>query len=270
MRKKKDIVEEKPDDHLHMSSVHDHDGVTQIIDPETETERLLNLALAETTSAYRESKSFRKKLIRLKRLRDEKKRIEKEAQESFQKQKEHHTQVMASKYDFFKKKNFFDFKTMIQNWRINKFAKSAILVNMELANGDHIHFVGFIKKEKIEWNNKTYIVDHYAKYYDHAAKMYCLDYHESFTLPIIRKIPVSAMQKAVASTGITDIEMACNPATLEQFIVSEVIEKVMKGQELEDALKFVKMMVIFILIAVVIHLILFVAKSGILQQVKLW
>jgi hypothetical protein len=160
-----------------------------------------------------------------------------------------------------------DLKGYAKRIKYNFNTSKAMLINMELSNGDHTQFIAYPQKERFEYNKKMYIIDHQFKYYVHSAKMFCLDYHEDFVLPVKRRIPIDLMRKATASQGVTDIENATNPSTLKRFIESEIIEKVMKGQEFEDALKFIKFVVIVGAIVGVVHLIIFVSKSGMLTSI---
>ena len=145
----------------------------------------------------------------------------------------------------------------------------AMLINMELANGDHTHFVTFIDDGKFEYHQKMYIVDDSIKYYNISSKMWCADYHEDISFPIRRKIDSEKLKKAMTATGVSDIDMAFNPTTLKLFIESQVIQKVIKGADLDKVMEFIKRMLIIILIVVLILLGLFVQASGMLKNIHL-
>lgn len=149
------------------------------------------------------------------------------------------------------------------------FPEREMLIHMELANGFHCQFIAFPFKGQFTYNKAVYILDDALKYYDVAAKLWCLDYHQDFALPVKRKIPLTNLKKIMLQTGITDVETAVNPFTLKDFITSEVIQKVMKGDELDKVFKFIKGMLVIICIICAVHLVIFVQVSGILKNIHL-
>lgn len=172
------------------------------------------------------------------------------------------------KYDFIAPRSASDVKRIVGKLKHSFNKTKAILVNMELSNGDHTTFIAYPQKESFVWEKKSYVVIGEYKYYNHDAQLFCLDYHEDFVLPIKRSIPVDIIRKSVAGAGITDIENATNPSTLKRFIESEIIEKVMKGQALESALTMLKFLGIATVIGVYLHLVIYVIKSGMLQAIR--
>lgn len=173
-------------------------------------------------------------------------------------------------FDPKKKSSVFDIRGIIKEWEYNRKADEAVLINMELTNGDHTQFLAYPTNEKFEWNNGVYIVDHNFKYYVHSAKLYALNYHQDFNLPIAQKIPIARLRNTVAESGVTDIENACNPRILKQWIESDVITKVMKGDEIDAVMRTIRMLLYIIVVINIIHFLMFVIKSGVLQQIKLW
>jgi len=150
-----------------------------------------------------------------------------------------------------------------------KFPDRTMLINMELRNGMHRTFMICTKKDNFNFMGGTYLIDTNLKYYLIDSKIWCLDYHQDFTLPIKRQIPIAEVQKAVEASGICEVESATNPATLENFIKAKVAEGVMKGQAIDEFLKAIRLMLIITCVAVLIHLALFVFKTGMLQGVKI-
>ena len=140
---------------------------------------------------------------------------------------------------------------------------------MELRNGHHIHFIAYTPDEKFIYRNGTYVIDNSLKYYDISSGLWCLDYHEDIVLPIQRKIDVNHIKGTLEMVGVTDTESAINPSTLERFIKSEVIQKVLKGAEMDEIFKFLKLMVILILVVCIIHFIIFLKASGVLSNLKM-
>ena len=100
-------------------------------------------------------------------------------------------------------------------------------------------------------------------------QVWCLDYHENISLPIKRDINATRIKRNIMERGVVETEQAINPKTLQQFIESQVIEKVMKGQELDAVLRFLKIMIILAVVIGVIHFGLFLQASGILENLKI-
>jgi len=178
-------------------------------------------------------------------------------------------EIKTKPYDPSKPHSFTDLKGLFINLKAKFNQDKTMLIKMELNNGFHTQFIGFLKKDYFVYKKGTYVVEDEFKYYDLSASMWALDYHESFSLPIQRKLNITEIKRQIVGKGVTDIDRAINPKTLEQFIESQVIEKVMRGQELDNIFKFIKIMLIIVAIACVLHLMLFVKVSGLLDNVNL-
>lgn len=169
-----------------------------------------------------------------------------------------------------KKKSVFDIRGWIKEWEYNRKASDAVLIHMELSSGDNDEFVAYPTKESFEYKEGVYIIDHNFKVYNHAAKMYEYHYHQDLALPILQKVPVARLRNVVVESGVTDIENAINPRVLKQWLESDVITKVMKGDEIDQMMRTIRLLLYIIVVINVIHFLLFVSKSGVLQSVKLW
>ena len=157
-----------------------------------------------------------------------------------------------------------------KDWYMNKYhTGKVILINMELTNGFHRTFTVLEKDDGFIFRKKKYLFDDENKYYNIDATLYQFDFHEGIALPIRRKIPVTAIKKTLESTEGIDIEYAINPSTLQRFMTAKIAEGVMKGTQLDEFMKKLNMFIIVIMVAVLIHLALFLYASGILQNVKL-
>lgn len=152
-------------------------------------------------------------------------------------------------------------------WQDRRNPHKIVLINMELMNGFHLSFQVTENEEGFNYRNKKYLFDNESKYYNLDVKLWCYDFHEMFSIPVKRTIPVLAIQNSIQSSKITEIEHATNPATLERFAVSKIAEGIMRGAQMDDFFKFIRMMLIAIGVGVYLHLILFIIKSGMLQQV---
>jgi hypothetical protein len=168
-------------------------------------------------------------------------------------------------YDYKKKKGMFS--NFMQWLKLRRNFKDAILVNMELSNGHHTHFIAYVTNNSFEWEKKTYIIDDTLKYYDLSSKMWCLDYHEDLTIPVKRKIDVNQIKKIVSVTGITDVDTAINPSSLKLFMESDIIQKILKGEDIEKMFGLMKTLLIIVLIVTVISLLMLLNMSGAFRSV---
>lgn len=146
---------------------------------------------------------------------------------------------------------------------------SSIIVNMELRNGlfDTL-FVG-TSFDGFKYKDGLYIIDDELKYYNTSFSSWCFDYHQDFTLPVKRKVPINTIKTAMESSGISEVEYATNPSTLERFIISKIAEGVMKGQAMDEEMKRQRLLLIITMISSVLMLLLFVFKTGMLQSISI-
>lgn len=157
-----------------------------------------------------------------------------------------------------------------KHWFIEKyFPAKCVLINMELVNGFHRTFIVVEKDGGFKFRSKKYIFDDDSKYYNMDDKMYVFDFHEGITLPVKRKIPVTGIKKTIESTDEIDIEYAINPSTLQRFMTAKIAEGVMKGTLLDQFLRKLQMFIIVIMVTVVVHLLLFLYASGILENINM-
>lgn len=147
-------------------------------------------------------------------------------------------------------------KSIKKFWWRNFEKEFIILVNMELNNGKHISFIRPIGEERFKLFGATYIIDTKLAYYSLSAGMNCLDYHQSFTLPIKRSFPVSEIREAVKNTTYKEIIYATNPNNLDKFLHSNIIE-----QMFSDRLQGI---VFIVMILVIVSIVLGIASIGIL------
>lgn len=172
-------------------------------------------------------------------------------------------------YSYMEQKKPLSLKTLREKWIIR--TGTPIGINMELVNGDIIEFIADAGKPDYKYRGKTYIIDENLKYFKSTSRMYFLDYHENFTMPIRRKIPLKEIQKGMTSQKYSEenIFYATNPKTLENFLTSSTIEKILSGAKLDEWLRQIRLMIIIVLFVVVIHLLLFAVKTGMLSSIHL-
>ena len=161
-----------------------------------------------------------------------------------------------------------------QKWIKQKFMQNIaderkFIVNMQLRAGDWITFQAFPKDNKFTYAGGTYIIDENLKYYNRSAKSYCLNYHQDFSLPIKHEIPVTSIHKAIESTGICEVENSTNPSALTKVLEAKLGEGIAKASQLPDFIKQMRMLVTIGAVSSVVHLVLFVIKSGMLKQISI-
>lgn len=152
-----------------------------------------------------------------------------------------------------------------------KYKKHHLLIRMEMRSGDHEEFLvdaqnfyGFKFKEGF------YLFDNELKYYVASSKIYAMDFHQDYCLPIRRRIPLSEISKVLESLPDMEIENATNPKVLQKFAISKIAEGVMQGQQMSDMFKKITIMLVIIMISSFITAILMLNESGVLSNLKLW
>ena len=170
---------------------------------------------------------------------------------------------MLKLYNQCKPKNMFDIKGH-RNKLISKYKKlSAFLINMQLSNGNTMQFIVKVTDGGFRFDKGFYIIDDELKYFMATSNMYALDYHEELCFPVSRKIEVSNLKDELIQSNDVELKTTINPVSLEYFMQSSVIQKLLSGAELDQALRFIKMGVIIIGIAVFIILLINLSLAGI-------
>jgi len=167
------------------------------------------------------------------------------------------------------KKKFLTAPHIKQWWKRYMKPQEVLMITMELRNGQHDCFVITTNEQSFKYKNGTYVIDNELKYYHLSAKLYALDYHQDCTMPIKKSIPVNEITKALESSEVSEIVYATNPLTLQNFLVSKIAEGIMKGQQIDEYLKQMKLIIIITMVSSVLMLVLFVLKSGMLKGVKI-
>lgn len=216
-------------------------------------------------------KSYEEKLKEEERKQDEykKKIMIRQAELEAKKQLKEEKQNTVKAFSIMQRTKVGWWKAFKNNMKERFFSTKVMLIHMELRNGFHIQFIAKIRQNEFSYDKGTYIIDDDLKYYDMSAKMWSLDYHQDIAVPVLRKVPVSKIKKAIETKGITDIDTAINPITLKQFIESEVIQKVMKGEEMDKVFKFLKFMLILNVLISAVTAIVILQSSGILAGLRI-
>ena len=135
---------------------------------------------------------------------------------------------------------------------------------MELSNGEVMPFVTKISNGGFIFDGGYYIIDEKYKYYDNNAKLWCFDYHEELCFPVNKKINLGELKKKIYEDSDVELETAINPKSLQKFMESTVIQKLLAGAEMEDSLRRLKMFMIITIAVTGITLLLVVNMSGLL------
>lgn len=138
----------------------------------------------------------------------------------------------------------------------NLFSKgSKFLIQMHLENG---HIASFVikAKERFIWKKGVYIIDEKSKRYNKNAKLYELHYHERCSLPFA--IEFSHIDAKNQLKQIESVDLALNPDTLEIYIHSQFVQKVMQGADMEKLFGFFKIALIIIIVIGIIDTLLLI------------
>jgi hypothetical protein len=170
---------------------------------------------------------------------------------------------MLKLYNITKPKNMFDIRG--QKYKLlNKYSPlSTVFINMELTNGKRIQFITKVIDGGFKFDKGFYIIDDELKYYMETSKLWAFDYHEELCFPINRKINVNEIKDLFSGDDV-ELETAINPLSLQKFMESNIIQKLLAGAELDNALKFIKMGIILIGLGVLISLVILISMSGII------
>ena len=156
--------------------------------------------------------------------------------------------------------------------KAKKNSASIVLIRMEMNNGRHREF---IVKEDIEkggfmFNKGRYIFDLESKYFIVDSNIWAYDYHESFSLPVKRIIPVDDLKKGIElKNEAEEVDHSSNPKTLHRFILAEIAQGIMRGASLGALFKTLVIIVIIVLLVGLFDFGIDLYSSGLIQQIKL-
>jgi hypothetical protein len=153
---------------------------------------------------------------------------------------------VKDKLNLIKRKHMLDLKGYLDERKDKKNPGQSFMVNMELRNGMHTHFLVMLAGGFFDYEDGRYIIDDNYKYYDVSSKIYCLDYHQDCSIPLKRRFNMLDVYRALEGAEDADTETAINPKSLKIFMESDIIQKVMRGAEMENWIKFVKLMLIIL------------------------
>ncbi len=164
-------------------------------------------------------------------------------------------------------------KTSIKFWRewfLEKYYPTdIILIQMETSTGFRRLFTIKKSDDGFKYKGGNYLFVDSQKIYNADAKLYQLDYHQDCSLPISTKIPVDKIKQTLESLKELDVSHSVNPSVLHRFIKSKIAEGILKGTQLDEFMRKLNTFIIVIMVAVLVHLVLFLYASGILKNIQL-
>lgn len=181
-----------------------------------------------------------------------------------QKDQNFNPKAVLKAYKINKRQSFLDIKGLKYSLMSKYHPLSTIKVNMELSNGEVMPFVVRLKNGGFVFDEGWYIIDEKYKFYDNNAKLWCFDYHEELCFPINRRVNLGELKKVIYEDADIELETAINPKSLQKFMESTVIQKLLAGAEMEDSMRKMKMYMIITMILSGVTLLLVVNMSGLL------
>ena len=145
------------------------------------------------------------------------------------------------------------------NYKFKK--KRLFLIFMKLRNGNWDSSVIATRGRYFEKLGGTYFIDQDIGVRDLGTGFNTLFYHQDCAIPFSIDFNIDNLNDKIKNAD-ESVLKAINPSSFRGFIDSEVIEKVLKGQELSDQLKRIYMIVIIGLVVNVIAIIMIAKASG--------
>jgi hypothetical protein len=171
-------------------------------------------------------------------------------------EKNYSAKEMYKVYNISKMKNWLDFKTMKYKLTSALHPLSSVMINMQLSNGTIYQFIAEVKNGGFSFDKGFYLIDDNIKQWNVSSKIFMFSYHEELCFPIKTSINIAEVKKSLFQSNEVELETAVNPVSLDAFMRSSVIEKLLKGDAIEDGLRFIKTMSIIILIICCVILLL--------------
>lgn len=143
-------------------------------------------------------------------------------------------------------------KYWIEYYKAKHMKRRIFLIVMQLRNGKYDIFTIVTNQSYFERNSGMYHIDTDMAREDLHSKMNLLYYHQDISSPFRIDFDLGRIHKLMETNEESTIDKALNPSSLKGFINSQVIEKVLKGQELSDEMRFLKIIMIINLIITII------------------
>jgi len=139
--------------------------------------------------------------------------------------------------------------------------RSLFLIIMHLRNGKYDMFTVATDVQSFSYKGGDYLIDPDMIREDIHTGLNTLYYHQDCTAPFKITFNIDELRNMLDGTD-SGVEKAINPFSLKSFIHSQVIEKVMKGQELSDDMRFIKMITVINLLVTAAVGVMFAKTMG--------
>lgn len=143
--------------------------------------------------------------------------------------------------------------------KLNRNPLTTYLITMYYGNATCEHFVLECNSNFMTHRKKKYHLDKTQAVWDANEKSNRLFYHENFVEPL-------QFKTIITETGEDEAYVAVTPENLEPIIKMEFVRLIAEGPELSKMVKIVMFLCIAILGLLLIIVIIFIAQSGIFQQ----
>ena len=161
-------------------------------------------------------------------------------------------------FSHFKKTTFQFYK----EWIKREYKKrNMFLIEMYLRNGKKDTFTITTSEKHFSYKGGLYVIDSDLATHDLHSNLSSLIYHQDCSIPFKLDFNIDNLFEKIQDLN-DSVDKALNPRNLKGFIASQVIEKVLKGQELSDDMKFLKMLLIISVLIGFISLVILAKTSG--------
>lgn len=165
-------------------------------------------------------------------------------------------------FDYKKPFSKLSFQYWYNNFRLKNQKSKIYLIIMQLRNGKYTFFIVTTLMNYFEYKKSMYQINTDFIREDTHTNLPVLYYHQDISTPFKIEINLDKIHDTIVKDEDITIDKALNPSSLKAFINSQVIEKVLKGQELSDEMRFIKILIIINLLVSIITLFIFAKGSG--------
>ena len=161
----------------------------------------------------------------------------------------------------FKTKPYKRVKTIKNLWNFwRKYNKRIFIVMFSKTGGIECFYV-FHNNYKFGYNNGAYLIDREYMYWSDALNTFVSLYYEEISIPIKTNFDIEGtIDNIKHNLKGSSIEENVNPNILKSFVNSEVVQKLMRGEEFEKFMNKVFTIGIITMVTVIVVLIVLFAK----------
>lgn len=170
------------------------------------------------------------------------------------------------KFDASKKLGVTDIKGIIKQFKFNTNTKRCILINIYRRNGTFDQFFIYPTNETFTKDKRTYIIDEECLIYNNTTRVWSLTYHEDSALPIKLNIDVKGIKEFTKNIA-PQISSSVNPETLNIYMKSSFVQKIMRGEELDKVFKMLKLIGGISALCGIITVLILLKTTGVLNGI---